>query len=211
LNIGNQLDYDWDSVGSLSITRLSLGMVNPRHVLLASGMPLLNTLAVNCRTDAHLRSISALLPLLTSLILPSSIPYRFFCRMLEASVRLVNLTIDEANLINVGSTSAPAVIIQDRIQLLRLTGQPYHPEEDYWKHSNIISIINGSKVLKRVYLDTSSSFMRFEGEMRRRRNDLVDVCAKMGIEVWVGEEGREIEIVSFTLRCSLLFSRDLMY
>jgi hypothetical protein len=131
--------------------------------------------------------------------------------MLEASVRLVNLTIDEANLINVGSTSAPAVIIQDRIQLLRLTGQPYRPEEDYWKHSNIIAVINGSKVLKRVYLDTSSSFMRFEGEMRRRRNDLVDVCGKRGIEVWVGEEGREIEIVSFTLRCSLPFSCDLMY
>lgn len=211
MNIANGLDSDSDFPGSLSITALSLGVVNPRHVLLDSRLPLLSTLAVNCRTDPQLRSISALLPFITSLILPSSTPYRFFRAMLGASVSVVNLTTDEANLINVSSTSAPAVFIQDRIQLLRLTGQPYSPEQDYWKHSNIISIINGSKVLKRVYLDTSSSFMRFEGEMRRRRNDLVDACVKMGIDVWVGEEGKEIEIVSFTLSFSPPISHRLLY
>lgn len=69
---------------------------SPRYLNAHVQIETTTDLSLSYGIDPQLRSISALLAFLTSLILPSSIPYQLFCRILEAPHSLVNLTTDEA-------------------------------------------------------------------------------------------------------------------
>jgi hypothetical protein len=177
------------SDAELSIGHLSLDRVHLNHLIDTNSTPLLHNLTYNCYQHPY---IASLLPQITSLILHSHLTHRAFRTLLLTAPKVVDLSLKEANLINLSWSSNEAIILQSQIEILRLSGIPYHCTQDIWKHDNIISLIQGSQALKEVYLDKSSSFMRDDMGMMRRLKDLIDVCRNKGIALWAGHKGREI-------------------
>jgi hypothetical protein len=177
----------------LPITHLSLRKVEVLPgSLLPTKFPFLRTLHFDAFSLKFPEALRLILPQITSLYLTTHMSAEGINNILDSSLNATYLSCNQSNLINLSSVTTTTTSLRDHIITLRITGHdsPY----DGWKHTRAMALIGGSKKLKKIYLDPSSSFMGSNVEMMRRKNELVSVCLKNGIEVWAGVEGREIEL-----------------
>lgn len=164
-------------------------------------MPFVRSLNFTCRRMDQFRSVEEILPLLRTLTVRNVLPESVLAQLLYEAQFVSDFAANQLNLMNLETGSDLTDMIQQRLVVLRVTGDSLVTTRlRGWNHATFISLLEGSVVLKEVYLASSASMMRWDRQVARQQDALLQVCARKGIELWAGEEGRETHVNQATLR-----------